>query len=87
MNNPYNDKIRWLPDTEYQKALTQLRLQLNGVFEPFDQYGLGVFIPGAVQEAVKLCEDFGLRVRGVDKPLSLEQVRHELKNGNGSESK
>ena len=69
------DGIHWLPEAEYQKAVGQLRLQLNGVFKPFDVYGLGVFIPGAIAEALKLAEDFGLRVRGVNKPLSLELVR------------
>lgn len=69
------EKINWLSEDEYRKSMTQLRLQLNGVLEPFDKHGLGVFIPGAVLEIVKLCEDFGLRVRGVDKPISLEMIR------------
>ena len=76
--SPYNDKIRWLPEEEYRKAIGQLRLQLSGVFAPFHGYGMDVFIPQAIEEAVKLAEDFGLRVRGVDKPLSLDRVR-----GNG----
>lgn len=69
--------IHWLPEADYKKAVIQLRLQVGGVLEPFDTYGLGVFIPGAVLEIVKLCEDFGLRVRGMDKPISLEMVRKE----------
>ncbi len=81
---PYNSQMHWLSQEEYQKAVTQLRLQLNGVFEPFDIYGLGAFIPSAVMEAVKLCEDFGLRVRGIDKPLSLEDVRNQVRNGEGN---
>jgi hypothetical protein len=56
-------------------------MQLTGIFAPFHAYGMDVFIPGAVAEAVKLCEDFGLRVRGVDKPLNLDMVRR--KNGAG----
>lgn len=72
--------MHWLPDEEYQKVVGQLRLQLNGVLAPFNAYGLGVFIPGAVTEIVKLCEDFGLRVRGVDKAISLEMVRKEINN-------
>jgi len=70
-----HEGIPWLPDEEYRKAVGQLRLQLNGVFEPFQGYGLKEFIPGAVVECVKLAEDFALRVRGVDKPISLERVR------------
>ena len=68
-----NDKIHWLPDEEYQKAVAQLRLQLNGVFSVFNTYGLDVYVPGAISEAVKLAEDFGLRVRGVDKPIVLKK--------------
>ena len=67
--------IHWLSDEDYSKAVGQLRLQLNGVFRPFDLYGLDVFIPGAIDEVIKLCEDFGLRVRGVEQPISLEMIR------------
>ena len=67
--------IHWLSDDEYAKAITQLTLQVGGVLGVFDLYGLGVFIPGAMGEIVRLAEDFGLRVRGIDKPISLEQVR------------
>ena len=76
-DNPYGDHVYWMSDEDYQKASTQLRLQFIGIFEPFRCYGLEVFIPGAVEEAVKLAEDFGLRVRGVDHPLSLDQVRQK----------
>ena len=33
------------------------------------------FVPGAVDEIVRLAEDFALRVRGVDKPIDLQRVR------------
>jgi len=74
-DNPYGDHIHWISKDEYDKAVGQLRLQLSGVFQPFKCYGLDVFIPGALAEAVRLSEDFGLRVRGVDHPLSLDMVR------------
>lgn len=64
-----------LPEDDYKKAIGQLRLQLNGVFEPFRMYGLQDYIPGATDECVRLAEDFGLRVRGVDKPINLELIR------------
>ncbi len=47
----------WLSDTDYNKAVGQLRLSFNGVFEPFNSkvnYGLSTFVPGAIKEAVKL---------------------------------
>lgn len=69
--------IHWLSDEEYAKAVGQLRLNLNGVFDCFRCYGLDVFIPGAVAEAVRLAEDFGLRVRGIDQAISLEIIRRQ----------
>jgi len=67
--------IHWIAQEEYDKAIGQLRLQLNGVFEPFRMYGLDAYIPGAQGEVIRLAEDFSLRIRGVDKPISLESVR------------
>lgn len=66
--------IKWLSGMEYQKALTQFRLQLNGIFEPLFKDEL-LDIHEAMLEITKLAEDFGLRVRGIDKPISLEGVR------------
>ena len=65
----------FLSQSDYTKAIGQLRLQIGGVFAPFRLYGMDAFIPGAIEECVKLAEDFGLRVRGVDKPISLEIIR------------
>ncbi len=68
--------IPWLDNETYAKAVGQLRLQFNGVFEPFRLYGLDIFVPGAITEAVRLAEDFSLRCRGVDnKAISLERIR------------
>jgi len=67
--------IHWLSEDDYKKAVSQLRMQINGVLTIFNVYGQDVFIPSAVGEIVKLCEDFGLRVRGVDKAISLEIIR------------
>jgi hypothetical protein len=70
------DGIPWLPDDEYLKARGQLAMQYNGVLEPFKIYGLDIFIPGAIEQAVRLAEDFSLRCRGVDKPIDIERVRN-----------
>lgn len=77
--------INWLPQEEYDKTISQLRLQLNGVFNVFNLYGQGVYIPLAIEECVRLAEDFGLKVRGVNnKPIALELVRRiGRKNGKG----
>ncbi len=67
--------VVWLEQEDYDKAVGQLRLQLNGVLSPFQSYGLDVFVPGAITEIVKLCEDFSLRTRGVDKPIDIDRIR------------
>lgn len=64
-----------LSDEEYVKAIGQFRLAVGAALTCFDMYGLGVFIKGAQDEIVRLAEDFGLRVRGVDKPIGIEYVR------------
>jgi len=72
-----HEGIHWLPQEDYDKAVGQLRLQVVAVFKPFHTYGHDAFIPGAVNVIIKLAEDFALRVRGVDKPISLELIQHK----------
>lgn len=61
---------------EYDKAKGQLRLQLNGVFQAFNIYGLQIFINGAIDEVMELAEQFGQRVRGDDIPIRLRKKRN-----------
>ena len=75
------NNTNWLSGKAYQKALTQFRLQLNGVFEPLLR-GERLDIYEAMKEITRLAEDFGLRVRNVDKPISLERIR--AKEGQGT---
>ena len=75
MDKEANSKAsNWLDGELYQKALSQFKLQLNGIFEPMFK-GEPLDIYEAMVEIAKLTEDFGLRVRNVDKPISLEGVR------------
>lgn len=64
-----------LDEKEYAEAIGQLRFAVGRVLYAFDMYGMGIFILGAQNEIVQLCEDFGQRIRGVDKPISLDYVR------------
>lgn len=66
-----------LSDEEYTKAIGQFRIAVGAVLGVFDRYGQGVYILGALTEIVRLAEDFGLRVRGVDKPISIEYIRRK----------
>ena len=77
-NKDINGKvIPWLSEEDYKKSLGQLRMQLSGVFEPFTAYGLDIYIPGAKEAVVKLCEDFALRCRGLDHPIDFQRVKEQ----------
>ena len=54
MTGDNHNGIHWLSDDDYAKSIGGLRLQMNGVFEPFKTYGQDVYIPAACKEAVKL---------------------------------
>lgn len=62
-----------IPQKEYDKAKTQLRLQLNGVFEPLRAYGQGLYCDGAIEEVLELAEKFAMRVRGKDIPINFKE--------------
>ena len=68
-----------IPQDKYDKAKGQLKLQLNGVFEPFNCYGLGAYIPEAIEQVVLLAEQFGQRVRGDDIPIALNNYKRKYK--------
>ncbi len=81
-----SSNINWLTDEDYKKAVGQLRRQMTGVFDFMKvddkipiryMYGMEAGVSGAVNEMVKLAEDFGLRVRGVDKAIDLEMLRRK----------
>ena len=69
--------IFWLPEEDYKKAIGQFRMQIAGALNPLRMYGQGEYVDMAVEEIILLAEDFGLRVRGIDKPISLELMRRE----------
>lgn len=65
-----------IPQTEYDKAKGQLKLQIGEVLSVFRMYGLQESIPGAIEEIIELCEQFGQRVRGKDVPIGLKTRRN-----------
>ena len=67
-----------LPQEDYDKAIGQLRLQLNGVLAPFNMYGQQHLVPGAIEEITALAELFGERVRGKDIPVTLDKARERI---------
>jgi hypothetical protein len=64
--------IHWLSDDEYAKAVYSLRATVTSLFKPLRRYGQDVYCDQAIEHTIKLCEDFGLRVRGVDHPIETE---------------
>ena len=69
--------IHWLEDPDFQKAVGQLKLGLNDVFEPFNELGHHIYIPGAIEEIVELAIDFSKRCRGEkDQPIRLKSKRN-----------
>ncbi len=74
------DNIPWLSEESYAKARWQYKTNVRELLKQvFDQYGLGVFIDGTVDEIWQLTEDWGLRLRSIDKPISLDYVRRKKK--------
>jgi len=73
----YQDIESWLPDEDYQKAVGQLKLQYGALLEPLNMYGQQDYVREVIPQMISLAEDFGLRVRGIDKPISLELMRRE----------
>lgn len=62
--------INWLTDDQYHMAVTKLRLHIGGVLYPLRKYGQGDYVDEAIVQLTKVCEDFGLQVRGVNHPLA-----------------
>ena len=56
---------------EYDKAIGQFRLQLNGIMYCFRCYGMENDVAGATEEIVTLAEQFGMRIRGKDIPIKV----------------
>ena len=74
----YNEKraLESLEDEAYKKAEGQLRLQLTDVFNPFNELGHQILIPGAIEEVIELAIDFSKRLRGEDHPIKLKTRRN-----------
>ena len=64
-----------LTDEEYAKYRFLLQAGITQILAPFRMYGFQHDIPEAIMEIMKLVEDWGLAIRGVDKPGSIEYVR------------
>jgi len=59
--------IPWLSNDDYKKTVFQLRGQLIGLMRPLELYGQKPIVDEVIEQIISLTEDFGLRVRGIDK--------------------
>ena len=55
-------------EQEFDKALGQFRLQLNGIMNPLRLYGQGHYVETASEEIVSLAIQLHLKLYGVDIP-------------------
>ena len=58
---------------DYDKAIGQFRLQLNGIMNCFRCYGLNADVDGATEEIVTLAVLLSMRLRGKDKPIMVRK--------------
>lgn len=59
----------WVDEEDYAKAIGQFRLQVSAQLRVFSCYGMDMYIPHVVEAIVELAHDFGMRVRGEDRPI------------------
>jgi len=69
----------WLPEDKWNKAIGQFRLQVAETLSVFNMYGMGEYIPGAVDEISDLAITLTQKVRGKDKPYQKEKKNPRLK--------
>ena len=67
MTKPYNR----IPDELYAKLRFQARGQIGAILNAFRCYGLDPYVDKAIEECMKITENFAMAVRGKDKPISI----------------
>ena len=66
-------------EEEKHKAVQQFKLQLNGVFEPFNLYGLGHEIPYATEIITELALQLHKRLNGASHPIDYKWAKENHK--------
>jgi len=60
-----------MEENDYRKLLFQTRGQFIAILNCFNCYGLEVYVQGAVDECMKVTENFGEIVRGSETPVHI----------------
>ncbi len=58
-------------EEQYRKLIFQTRGQYLAILNVFRCYGLDPYVDQAVEECMKVTEQFGMAVRGAGKPVHL----------------
>ena len=58
-----------IPENQYNKALFHVRSQLMAIWNFANCYGLNDMVSGAIEESLKICEQFSMVTRGKDIPI------------------
>jgi len=66
-----------MSEDDYKKLMFQVRGQYIAILNVFRCYGLNPHVDQAIEECVKVTENFGMKVRGKDIPI---HVLHDLKD-------
>ena len=63
-----------IPEEQYKKALFQARTQIDACWSHTKCHGLQEDFPGALEETMKIVEQFAMRVRGKDIPIKVREI-------------
>ena len=62
-----------IPEEQYKKALFQARSQIDACWSHTKCYGLQDYFDDALDETMKIIEQFAMRVRGKDTPIMVRK--------------
>jgi len=60
-----------IEDEKYNKLKFQLRGQFTAILNVFNCYGMNADVEQAIEECMRVSENFGMAVRGKDKPIHI----------------
>jgi len=60
-----------ISDDKYRKFKFQLRGQFGAILNVFNCHGMNAYVEQAIEECVKVSENFCMAVRGSDKPIHI----------------
>ena len=65
-----------MEDHDYDKAITQFRLQMGGLLHPLRRYGQQEYVDLVIPEIVNLAMQLHLRLSGIDTPIEAKEFHY-----------